>query len=154
MGQRAINSRLVNLRAFAIILVVFGHSVILYSNSWSLYETNQSSRVLDVLKTIVNVIQMPLFIAIAGYCLAFTLQRYNGVISFLLKKSRRLLIPFLVIGFAWMIPLRLVSNYGAYQHESISKIVIDFLCGRDSGHLWFLPTLFFIFVCVDLLFGY
>lgn len=145
MGQRDIENRLVNLRALAIILVVLGHSIILYSSSWNLYETNQSSHALDSLKSIINMIQMPLFIAIAGYSLYFTLQRYDGLGSFLLKKVRRVLVPFIIIGIGWMIPFRLVSNYQAYQHESMLKIVADFLCGRDSGHLWFLPTLFLIF---------
>lgn len=88
---------------------------------------------------------MPLFIAIAGYSLYFTLQRYTTLASFLYKKVKRLIIPFFIIGLLWMIPFRLISKYSAYQNEPIIKIVIDLFCGIYSGHLWFLPTLFLIF---------
>ena len=33
------NTKIVNIRALAIILVVLGHSIILYSSQWDLYET-------------------------------------------------------------------------------------------------------------------
>lgn len=145
MIQRFTENRLMNIRALAITLVVLGHSIILYSTSWNLYETNHHSVLFDSLKAVINVIQMPLFIAIAGYSLYFTLQRYDNLSSFLRKKVKRLLIPFFIIGLLWMVPFRLLSNYEAYQNESIVKIIVNMLLGIDSGHLWFLPTLFLIF---------
>lgn len=44
MTQRThTENRLMNIRALAITLAVLGHSIILYSTSWDLYETNQRS---------------------------------------------------------------------------------------------------------------
>lgn len=65
MSQRTFEDRLVNIRALAIVLVVLGHSIILYSTSWGLYGTNQHSDFLISLKTVINVVQIPLLIAIA-----------------------------------------------------------------------------------------
>ena len=42
--------KIVNLRALAIIIVVIGHSIILYSHKWGLYSTIYNVRFLDILK--------------------------------------------------------------------------------------------------------
>lgn len=69
---------IVSIRAIAILLVAFGHSIILYSSSWSLYETSVQSQVLDHLKNIINMLQMPLFFSVSGFCLVFTMLRGGG----------------------------------------------------------------------------
>lgn len=66
---------IVTIRAIAIMLVVFGHSIILYSSAWNLYETSVQAPVLDHLKNVINVLQMPLFFSVSGFCLVFTLLR-------------------------------------------------------------------------------
>ncbi len=48
-------SQLGNIRAFAIFLVVLGHSIILYSGSWDLYQTDLSVPFLDQLKRLIDV---------------------------------------------------------------------------------------------------
>lgn len=45
-----------------------------------------------------------------------------------------------------MIPFRLLSHYPRWEHTSYSHILIEVCSGQDSGHLWFLGCLFFIFV--------
>ena len=50
-----------NLRAFSILIVMFGHSIILYSSQWSLYSTSIEVPFLDITKKIINIFQMPLF---------------------------------------------------------------------------------------------
>ena len=55
--------KIVNLRALAIIIVVIGHSIILYSHKWGLYSTIYNVRFLDILKDWINLIQMPLFLS-------------------------------------------------------------------------------------------
>lgn len=69
---------IVTIRAIAIMLVVFGHSIILYSSAWNLYETSIQAPVLDHLKNVINVLQMPLFFSVSGFCLVFTLLRGGG----------------------------------------------------------------------------
>lgn len=135
-----------NIRAFAIILVVIGHSIILYSSSWSLYETEVPAPYFDFLKKIINVIQMPLFFALAGY-LFYTKVKKIKLKNIIIAKFKRLLIPFLAFSFLWLLPIRLLVNYPGYQNLSVKTIVVDkILFGFDNGHLWYLPTLFLCFV--------
>lgn len=94
----------------------------------------------------INMLQMPLFFSVSGFCLVFTLTRGGGelnVISFLLNKCKRILLPSLIIGFFWLLPIRLLLRYPRYQNQSATTIIFkDLLWGNDNGHLWFLPTLF------------
>lgn len=56
MEQDKTRQDIVNLRAIAILTVVFGHSIIIYSDKWSLYTTNQSSAFLSRIKDVINVV--------------------------------------------------------------------------------------------------
>ena len=61
------NSNITTLRAFAIIIVVLGHSIILYDPSWTWYVPGQECPFFEELKKIINVVQMPLFFSLSGY---------------------------------------------------------------------------------------
>ena len=39
------DNKIINIRALAIFLVVFGHSIILYEPSWGVYTTSNSSNI-------------------------------------------------------------------------------------------------------------
>lgn len=135
-----------NLRALAILIVVFGHSIILYSSQWALYETDVKVPVLDMIKRIINIIQMPLFFSISGFLFFFTEKR-KKMLEIVLDKARRLLVPFVVFALGWLLPIRLILEYSGYKDESICTIIIyKILLGYDNGHLWFLPTLFLCFI--------
>ena len=134
------------LRAFAIILVVFGHSIIIYDNSWNVYYTSQESNVLSNIKIIINLIQMPLFLAISGYLFFYT-NKIKNYGDFIIKKIKRLIIPFIIIALFWMLPIRYGVNYNNYNnHSFIYNVIVNIFLGMDNGHLWYLPTLFFIFL--------
>lgn len=53
--NKKVEYRINNIRAVAILVVVFGHSIILYSSTWNLYETLQTSIILDNIKEIINI---------------------------------------------------------------------------------------------------
>jgi fucose 4-O-acetylase-like acetyltransferase len=137
------NYKLDNIRALAILSVVFGHSIILYSSSWGLYETYQTSAFLDYVKRFINLYQMPLFFALSGYLLSGSCRKNFG--TFVCSKALRLLIPFLSIGVLFMIPLKMCLGYSGYSGDSFASAIMNLLLGRESGHLWYLPTLFYIF---------
>lgn len=145
MLMRQEREDIVSIRAVAIMMVAFGHSIILYSSQWNLYSTSVQAPLLDHVKNVINMLQMPLFFSVSGFCLVFTLLRGGGVepLAFMRDKCRRILIPFLVIGFLWLLPIRLLLGYPQYRGKPASTIVLKyFLWGSDNGHLWFLPTLF------------
>lgn len=61
------NYALDNIRAIAIIVVVLGHSIILYSSDWGAYNSAVYYPFLDYLKKFINLFQMPLFFSLSGY---------------------------------------------------------------------------------------
>lgn len=69
------NTKIVNIRALAIILVVLGHSIILYSSKWDLYETINQVPILDNMKRIIDIIQTSLFFSISGYLFYYSLNK-------------------------------------------------------------------------------
>lgn len=141
------NTKIVNIRAIAIMLVVFGHSIILYSSAWNLYTSTNQVLILDYLKRIIDLIQMPLFFSISGFLFFYSINKKINFFKFIKNKCLRLLIPFICIGIFWMLPLRIMCKYKAYENVSLSKIIFNkILLGQDCGHLWFLPTLFLMFV--------
>ncbi len=140
------NHRLDNIRAIAIIMIVLGHSIIIYSSSWNLYQTSVSVPLLDVLKDIINVMQLPVFFALSGYFFTYTLKKKN-IATIIRDKIKRLIIPFLAFGLLWLFPVRMILAYPGYENAGLVNIIIDkILLGFDNGHLWYLPTLFLIFI--------
>lgn len=142
MTQR--DYRIDNLRALAILSVVLGHSIILYSPEWQIYQTTQSSVLFSQIKHIINLYQMPLFFSLSGYL--FAGQKNQPFIEFFSKKTKRLLIPFLSVGLCYMLPIKLILGYPPFHGKSQLTVIKMFLLGNDTGHLWFLPTLFLVFL--------
>ena len=67
--------------------------------------------------------------------------------AFIRNKCSRILLPFLIIGFLWLLPIRFALNYPNYRNLPLWKVVLkECLWGSDNGHLWFLPTLFLMFM--------
>lgn len=139
---------IVIIRAVVILLVILGHSIIIYSHKWGLYDTNTTSKFFDILKDYINIVQMPIFFMISGYLLyyTFTSGKLNNLLKFLKAKFLRLIIPFFVFAFCWLLPIRMIIKYEGYNDLSIIQVLINkILLLKDVGHLWFLPALFIMF---------
>ncbi len=132
-----------NLRSFAILLVVLGHSIILYDPSWPIYEPAESYAPFVTLKHIINLIQMPLFYSISGYLYYWSVNRH-GLRDILRSKVLRIMIPFLIVLLLYSNPLKWAIGVPGY--ESMGTIIKNNLYLKDLGHLWFLPVLFFLFL--------
>lgn len=137
------------IRIFAILSVVVGHSIIVYTG-WGWYTMPVPSGFLNELKKIIDIYQMPLFISLSGYLfyyLKIDCGKYTDFFLFLKSKFQRILVPFVIVGVFFMIPLRILGNYTAYEGKSLSNIILfDLIIGKDPGNLWFLPVLFIIFI--------
>ena len=144
-------TRLSNIRALAIFIVVLGHSIILYSSAWDAYETARACPFLDALKTVINVFQMPLFFSLSGFLFVFTHRKKRGFLHLLKSKALRLLAPFLAVGLLFMLPVRFAVGYPGCREAGLLQGIQNFLLLQDLGHLWFLPTLFLIFLLAELI---
>ena len=144
-------TQLSNICALAIFVVVLGHSIILYSSGWGTYETARVCPFLDALKSVINIFQMPLFFSLFGFLFAFTHRKKRGFLHLLKSKGLRLMVPFLTVGLLFMLPLRFAIGYPGYWEASPLQAVKGFLLLENMGHLWFLPTLFLIFLLSELI---
>lgn len=143
------NKTVTFLRFIAIILVVLGHSIIIYDNNWGYYSSNINCPLLVFIKHNINVIQMPLFFSISGFL--FYNSKKETYKDMTIKKIKRLIIPYIFIAFIWVIPIRYIVHYSNYVNHSLAyNIVNNILLGKDNGHLWYLPTLFIIFLVFNL----
>lgn len=144
-------SQIGNIRALAIFLVVLGHSIILYSAGWDLYETTQNAPFLNRLKQLIDIPQMPLFFSLSGYLFSFTHSKKRGIVALLTSKSLRLLVPYVGIGVCFLLPVRMAVGFSSYADMGAVDFALKLLTSNDVGHLWFLPALFCVFVLSEIL---
>lgn len=132
------------------LLVVIGH-VSYYNLPDCRFPQQETSRLLAILTDVIYYFHMPAFFAISGgvyYLTQTQLGRYPTMRVLLRKKAVRLLLPFVFFISLVFIPLALclgISDATTYPEMLVRKN----LCLGDLGWLWFLPTLFCIFVIMQ-----
>lgn len=126
------------LRGFAAFLVILGHAIIVFPVN--LHEIFWCKYLYNVIYSF----HMPLFFAISGYCYSI---RGGGYCTYLIKKAKRLLIPYFVFAFGGIIPRLLLPGL-VNGSETIRESIINILF--HGGEYWFLYTLFIIFALFPL----
>ncbi len=138
------------LRLIATIFVVIGHSVYLkisttYGGVTYIIPDDVSNiyylpfaETIKFIASWVYGFHMPLFFIMSGAVLA--LKPIPAFDKFFKSKFKRLLIPYFVYGILYMLPVKYLAGF--YDASGFKKAMTGFLSGQDSGHLWFLPALF------------
>lgn len=85
---------------------------------------------------------MPLFFMLSGAVLA--LKPLAPMDQIVKKKIKRLIIPYYVYGWLFMLPVKWIAGY--YDKNSFVEALRAFLSGGDCGHLWFLIALFWAII--------
>lgn len=85
---------------------------------------------------------VPLFFMLAGS--VYALKPVNHLKELLIKKTKRLLLPFLLTGLLFMIPLKTMGHF--FDLQQVPTVIFNFFTGHESGHLWFLTSLFWCFL--------
>lgn len=143
------NNKIVNLRFLAILLVVFAHSVIIYKSNWTYYNTVFKSYIFDFMDNFIYLFHMPLFFAISGFLFIKSCNQKYNFNTLIKKKAKRILIPALIIGIFWVLPIRYLCNYTPYlENNIIYNLFVNIILGLDNGHLWYCYSLFLIF-CIS-----
>lgn len=139
--------KLINIRFFAILMVVLGHSIIIYSESWNVFETIHSVAILNYLKKFIGIFQMPLFFSLSGYLFYYTCCKQRKFWTFLKDKFLRLIVPFVCVTALYMIPLKMLLNVPAFTSNNYFALLYRNIFElKSSGHLWFCIVLFIIFI--------
>ena len=137
------------LRIFATCLVVIGHACAVFSDNWGGVSQIESG-ILKILHDGIYFFHMPLFMSISGYCfqlhrpLVENMKTYNG---FILKKFRRLLIPFLLIKYLYLMPIEYGLGICEFESIGFAGKVREYMTNFSADYLWFLWVLFLIFAC-------
>lgn len=129
------------LYTMGVLLTILGHS---HPNDWTLFP----SQPIDFIYSF----HMPLFFCISGYLFAksSSLEK-DGYLTWLYKKSKRLLIPYFVISAISFIPKTLLEN-GNLHDISLYDIFKCFFAPRFNiwGHFWFIPVIFILYMVFGL----
>ena len=137
------------LRTFAILIVVLGHSMVVYQYNWGIYTPVVKSSFFNALKTYIDTFQMPLFIFISGYMYYYCRKecgKYNNLSKLSFDKIKRLLVPYICVAVMYVLPIRMMTNYiGYYGNNTFERIHKYIITGIDVGHLWYLLAIFDIY---------
>lgn len=94
---------------------------------------------------------MPLFMAVSGACFSWSIAKFSSMKDLAKNKVKRLLIPFLMVTTFVAVPLKYLSGYW----KKSGTIIKDIFCGQyllfGNSHLWFVVSLFLIFMIFYLL---
>lgn len=127
------------LRAVGISLVVLRHSFSPFRNSWVVSKFYEYNVIADCLGRYISTISMPLFVFISGYIYYFLRNnygKYGDYKTMFKKKSRRLIVPYLILA-----PIYI---YFLIDYDSVLSFLSNLWTG--TGHLWFLLMMFTMFI--------
>lgn len=142
------------LRIIATFYVVFGHS--LYLEYKTIYG-GIDYLWLDSAQTVYNTLyyqigvhivswsytfHMPLFFFLSGAVLA--LKPLGTYWTFVIKKAKRLWVPYFCAGYFFMLPVKYISGF--YDSMGLKWAIGGLWRGIESGHLWFLAAVFWVMV--------
>lgn len=96
----------------------------------------------------IYIFHMPLFIALSGalYKKSLDKGRYSTFVELLNKKSKSLLIPFGAVTVLYSVPIKFISGYFNQSNDIVKDIFVGQILIQGNTHLWYLLTLFAIFI--------
>ncbi|WP_420485533.1 acyltransferase family protein [Flagellimonas marinaquae] len=127
------------LRVFGISIVVLRHAFAPFTGSWDVGKLYGFNEVASIIGSYISTISMPLFVFISGFLFSYLrnyLNKYQTYPILIKKKTRRLLIPYLVLS-----PLYIYSFLDYISFFDFIKYIWS-----GPGHLWFLPMIFILFL--------
>lgn len=142
-----LEKRLDNLKVFATLLVVLGHVGVFYSGLGVLEFPEQLG--IKIMTRLLYSFHMPLFFFISDviYGICIGKGKYGDVRVFVGKKVKRLLVPYLFWGIVVVTPVMALLHF---TEDRVGKYILNgILLGRNNRHLWYLLSLFCMFLVTD-----
>lgn len=139
------NATLDVMKIICAILVVLGHVMSVYT-PYAAIEMPEKSSIIIKLWRFIYSFHMPAFIAISGAIYSINkCKRQTNFLLFIQKKWKRLFIPYLVFLFLYTLPIMSFIQNGINFHQ----FFYEYILAANPRHLWYLFTLFFIFIIYD-----
>lgn len=145
MKDKKIFNEIEIMRVIAMICVVLQHSMAIYAWGGWFRTSKVNSTFFAIANNYLATIHIYSFVFISGYLfyfLAFEKKKYNNSKEFVIKKIRRLLIPYIVIYFIWLLPISSILD----RKINIADSILSPFIGINNGHLWFLFVLFELYM--------
>lgn len=134
-----------SIKAVMMLIVVLSHSCAMWSiNGWFATPA-ESCLLLGCLSDWLGTFDVPVFVFMSGYLYAYLkleTNRYDSMAKVIVKKIKRLLLPYVVVCVFWAIPFWLLFF-------EKSEIVSKYVLGESPSQLWFLLMLFWLFVIFE-----
>ncbi len=149
------------IRVIAIVLVVVGHCTSLsigsdgniinyYSNVENLNIPNYT----EIFRQIIYSFHMPLFVFLSGATFGITFNRNKKLKEVVSKRCVRLIVPYILVAFLILIPIRLFVGYYGQDYNYFSIILKDVILGFDINYLWYVIMIFEVNIIMFLIFKY
>ena len=146
------------MKTMALLCVVFAHCMMFFIERnpfFMLYASEKSAFAIGSIR-IISYFVIPVFMFASGFLLAKSCENAKNITARLLaKRVKRLLIPYLLTGMLWLVPLYTLFDIPAYNRPagtSLTAGYLAFLLGLFTDHLWFLLALFWVSIFCLLLF--
>ncbi len=148
MNLKIDSSLVINrLRVIATLLVVVGHATRMFSPQSLYHDSIPENILLTRITDLIYSFHMPLFFLISGFVYGICLDKggvYDTFFRFIKKKGYRLILPYLFWGIAYVAPVMVCLSLTSMPYHKF--VYGGILLGLDCRHLWFLLSLFEIFV--------
>lgn len=135
------------IKTIMMILIIVYHSVALWMpEGWFNQAPAEDNIVFKYIAQWLNMIHIYVFAFVSGYIYShsrFKLGRYSSFKDFVIKKVKRLLIPYIIISIIWCIPMYII-----FYKPPIEILIKNFVLGYAPSQLWYLLMLFWLFVLI------
>lgn len=137
------------LKVCTVVLVVLAHVTRMYTSSGAIHMGENT--ILTGITTFIYRFHMPLFIFLSGaiYQICITNGKYKSIKVFFWAKLKRLMIPYFTFGILYVAPVVVYTGVTTYSYPRY--VLEGIILSHDSRHLWFLWTLFIIFIITRML---
>ena len=146
------------IKNMALLCVVFAHCSMFFieKNPFVvLYASEKSAFAIKAIM-LISYFVIPVFMFASGFLLAKSCEKgRNNLLGLLVKRGKRLLVPYLLTGLLWLVPLYTWFDVLVYRRSAGTSLWSGyqaFLAGLFTDHLWFLLALFWVNVFFILLF--
>lgn len=143
-------------KTLTMLLVIIGHCTytnlmtpyggIYYFSDISPADYSFGEKLLCVMVSFIYTFHMPLFMMLSGACFSLTIHKVAGLKALVSNKARRLLVPFLFTTLLLSVPVKYMSGYYTESGNVLEDIVLGQFLLMGISHLWFLASLFWIFL--------
>lgn len=137
------------MKLVGIVLVVVGHVTRMFTPQGLIPQADDTG-IMDILTKVIYSFHMPLFVFVSGMTFALIATRrgnYHNIISFMRKKTMRLMIPYFSFAILEVLPFMVGFGFRDLKSYFINGICLSL----DSRHLWYVWMLFNVFLLVYIL---